>query len=155
VWAAVADPQTWGKWFTVHDRWLDEPATSLAEGTRLAARIVMLGVANRIDWTVESIVAPTRLVLSGTGPAGVKVRCGFAMTPAATGSWFTFTGDFGGLLVRGAVIKAVEQDAIGQLDASLARLNALALTAGLRAPAVHGVVVRPVLRLVHGVGPKV
>jgi uncharacterized protein YndB with AHSA1/START domain len=68
VWAAVADPQTWGKWFTVHDRWLGEPATSLAEGTRLAARIVMLGVANRIDWTVASMAAPTRLVLSGTGP---------------------------------------------------------------------------------------
>jgi hypothetical protein len=153
VWAILADPQTWTKWFTVHDRWLDEPATRLAEGTRLAAKIRVLGVANRIDWTIESMAAPTRLVLSGMGPAGLKVRCGFAMTPAATGSQLTFTADFRGPLVRGAVVKAVEHDAIAQLDASLARLNALALVAGLGPPAAAGVA-RPVLRLVHRTGPK-
>jgi uncharacterized protein YndB with AHSA1/START domain len=73
LWATVTDPRTWDKWFTVHDRWLNHPPVSLAEGTRLTARVVMLGVANRIEWIVESVVAPTRLVLVGT-PAAEFVR---------------------------------------------------------------------------------
>jgi hypothetical protein len=56
LWSIVIDPRTWGDWFTVHDRWFDHLPASLAEGTGLAAKVVLLGVANRIAWTVESAV---------------------------------------------------------------------------------------------------
>ena len=46
----------------------------------LVAKIVMLGMANKIEWTVENVDAPRQLSMSGTGMAGVK--CSFTFTLA-------------------------------------------------------------------------
>jgi uncharacterized protein YndB with AHSA1/START domain len=126
LWATVADPHTWDKWFTVHERWLDEPPATLTSGTKLTAKIVMLGMANKIDWTVESVDAPNTLVLEGVGMAGVKARFTFTIATEGTGSKFTVAGDFEGALIKGAMAKAVEKDGMKQLDKSLEQLNALA-----------------------------
>jgi carbon monoxide dehydrogenase subunit G len=126
LWATIADPQTWDKWFTVHERWLDQPPTNLTPGTKLTAKIVMLGMANKIEWTIETVDAPTSLVLEGTGMAGVKARFAFTIAPEGTGSKFTVAGDFEGALIKGAMAKAVEKDGRKQLDKSLEQLNALA-----------------------------
>ncbi|MGY1990349.1 SRPBCC family protein [Mycolicibacterium fortuitum] len=126
LWATVSDPQTWDKWFTVHDKWLEEPPATLTEGARLTAKIVMLGMANKIEWTIESVDAPNSLVLSGTGMAGVKAKFAFTIGPIETGSRFTVSGDFEGALVKGALAKAVEKDGVKQLDKSLDALDALA-----------------------------
>jgi uncharacterized protein YndB with AHSA1/START domain len=126
LWATVADPQTWDKWFTVHERWLEEPPTTLMPGAKLTAKIVMLGMANKIDWTVLAVDAPHSLVLEGTGMAGVKARFTFTIAPEGAGSRFTVAGDFEGALIKGAMAKAVEKDGMKQLDKSLEQLNALA-----------------------------
>ncbi|WP_066896568.1 type II toxin-antitoxin system Rv0910 family toxin [Mycolicibacterium houstonense] len=126
LWATVSDPQTWDKWFTVHDKWLEEPPSTLTAGARLTAKIVMLGMANKIEWTIESVDAPNSLVMAGTGMAGVKAKFAFTIDPAGTGSRFTVTGDFEGALVKGALAKAVEKDGVKQLDKSLDALDALA-----------------------------
>ena len=128
VWATVVDPRTWDKWFTVHEKWMAEPPTALTEGSTLAAKIVMLGMANKIVWTIESVDAPTSLALSGTGMAGVQARFTFTVAPEGTGSKFTVTGDFEGALIKGALAKAVEKDGMKQLDKSLDQLDALATT---------------------------
>ncbi|WP_064751520.1 SRPBCC family protein [Mycobacterium sp. URHB0044] len=150
LWAIVADPRTWDEWFTVHGRWLVEPPASLAAGTRLTAGMFILGVANNIVWTVESIIAPVSMMMVGTGVAGLTAQCGFTITPAGTGSRFTVVGDFAGTLVRGSVVKAVEREGVAQLVKSMALLEALA--SGSEARARAGAL-RPALRLVHGLGP--
>ena len=127
VWATVADPSTWGSWFTIHERWLAEPPARLAAGARLTAKIVMLGMANKIEWTVDSVDPPNRLSLSGTGMAGV--RCSFTFTLEPVGeraALFTVSGDFEGALIKGALGKAVEKDGAKQLDKTLAQLSELA-----------------------------
>lgn len=129
LWATVANPNTWGEWFTVHDKWMEEPPAVLTEGAKLSAKIVMLGMANKIDWTIGTVEAPTRLVLTGTGMAGVKATFEFSITPEGEGSRFTVTGDFEGALVKGALAKAVEKDGAKQLDKSLDALDAMASTA--------------------------
>lgn len=126
LWAMVADPQTWHKWFTVHDRWLEEPPAELTEGAKLSAKIVMLNMANKIEWTIVAVDAPSRLTLAGTGMAGVKAEFNFTIEPADSGSTFTVTGDFEGALVKGALAKAVEKDGLKQLDKTLDQLDALA-----------------------------
>lgn len=148
LWSIVVDPRTWGDWFTVHDRWFDHLPASLAEGTGLAAKVVLLGVANRIAWTVESAVAPTSLVLVGAGPARLAARCVFAIAPAETGSWFTFSGNLEGALVRGALVKAVERDCTKQVETSLMLLEALASPTRWHPPESRRSG-RPALRLVH------
>jgi carbon monoxide dehydrogenase subunit G len=126
VWATVVDPRTWDTWFTVHEKWMAEPAEQLTQGATLPAKIVMLGMANKIEWNVETVDAPNTLTLSGTGMAGVKARFTFTLAPEGTGSTFTVAGDFEGAMIKGALAKAVEKDGLKQLDKSLERLDALA-----------------------------
>ncbi|MFI6870040.1 SRPBCC family protein [Nocardia sp. NPDC050406] len=129
LWAVVSDPQTWDKWFSIHERWIEEPPAALAPGAKLVAKIVMLGMANKIEWVVESVDAPTKMVLSGTGMAGVKVQFTFDITAEGEGTKFSVSGDFEGALIKGALGKAVEKDGLTQLDKTLAQLDALAAAA--------------------------
>ncbi|HTZ13628.1 MAG TPA: SRPBCC family protein [Mycobacterium sp.] len=126
LWGTVSDLANWDKWFTVHEKWLQDPPATLAEGATLTAKIVMLGMANKIEWTIDSIDAPRSLVLSGTGMAGVKAQFTFSIDPTESGSNFTVFGDFEGALIKGALGKAVEKDGIKQLDKTLDQLDALA-----------------------------
>ncbi|MCV7261310.1 type II toxin-antitoxin system Rv0910 family toxin [Mycobacterium shimoidei] len=128
LWKTVSDLANWDTWFTVHEKWLEEPPTTLTAGSKLTAKIVMLGMANKIEWTVESVDAPTHLVLSGTGMAGVKAQFTFSIEPAGEGSKFTVSGDFEGALIKGALGKAVEKDGAKQLDKTLDQLDTLATT---------------------------
>jgi hypothetical protein len=126
LWTTLTDPRTWDTWFTVHDRWLGAPPVSLEEGTRLTGKVVMLGVTNRIEWTVASAAVPRNLVLAGTGRAGMRVGCAFGIAPAGRGSRFTVAVDFRGALIGGAVVKTIERDALEQVEIGLKRLDALA-----------------------------
>lgn len=126
LWGTVSDLANWDKWFTVHEKWLTEPPATLSEGAKLTAKIVMLGMANKIEWTIESVDAPRGLVLSGTGMAGVSAQFTFTIEPVESGSKFTVLGDFEGALIKGALGKAVEKDGIKQLDKTLDQLDALA-----------------------------
>jgi uncharacterized protein YndB with AHSA1/START domain len=127
VWAMIADPSTWADWFTIHEKWLSEVPATLTPGAHLSAKIVMLGMANKIEWTVDSIDAPRQLSMSGTGMAGVKCAFTFSIEPAGdSAARFTLSGDFEGALIKGAVGKAVSKDGAKQLDKTLARLTELA-----------------------------
>ncbi|MBV8861489.1 MAG: SRPBCC family protein [Mycobacterium sp.] len=126
LWQTVSDLANWDKWFTVHEKWLEEPPATLAEGAKLTAKIVMLGMANKIEWTIKSVDAPHCLVLSGTGMAGVKAQFTFSIDFAGSGSKFSVFGEFEGALIKGALGKAVEKDGVKQLDKTLDQLDALA-----------------------------
>lgn len=126
LWAVVADPQTWDKWFTIHERWMEEPPATISEGSKLVAKVVMLGMANKFEWDVRKVDAPTSLTLGATGMAGVQVEFTFTITPSDGGSDFSVAGDFEGALLKGALGKAVEKDGLGQLEKSLDKLDELA-----------------------------
>jgi uncharacterized protein YndB with AHSA1/START domain len=126
LWGTVSDLANWDKWFTVHEKWLEEPPATLNEGSKLTAKIVMLGMANKIEWTIDSVDPPRSLVLSGAGMAGVKAQFTFTIDPTESGSKFTVLGDFEGALIKGALGKAVEKDGVKQLDKTLDQLDALA-----------------------------
>ncbi|MFD4352569.1 SRPBCC family protein [Nocardia sp. NPDC058518] len=129
LWAVVADPQTWDRWFSIHERWIDEPPAVLAPGAKLVAKILMLGMANKIEWVVESVEAPNKLVLGGTGMAGVKTNFTFNINANPEGgSTVLVEGDFEGALIKGALGKAVEKDGRKQLDKSLEALDTVAAT---------------------------
>ncbi|AGM29488.1 type II toxin-antitoxin system Rv0910 family toxin [Mycobacteroides abscessus] len=129
LWAIISDVANWDKWFTVHEKWLSDVPETITPGTALTAKIVMLGMANKIEWKIEKMDAPTTFVLSGTGMAGVKALFEFTVEPEGNGSKFTVAGDFEGALVKGALAKAVEKDGAKQLDKTLAQLDALASAA--------------------------
>lgn len=127
VWSVISDPNTWGSWFGVHDKWLEGPPAEFVAGDRLVAKVVMLGMANKIEWTVIEVETPTTLALSGLGMAGVKCSFRFQVTPDEGGAKVSVSGDFEGALIKGALGKAVEKDGIKQLATSLEKLEALAV----------------------------
>lgn len=126
LWAVVGNPNTWGDWFSIHDRWMEEPPAALAVGNKLVAKVVMLGMANKFEWNVAAVEAPNTLTLTASGMAGVKVEFSFDIAAAGDGSELSIKGDFEGALIKGALGKAVEKDGLKQLEKSLETLDALA-----------------------------
>lgn len=126
VWKIISNPQTWGDWFTVHAGWIEDAPTTITQGSKLVEKIVMLGMANKLEWTVTDIEESKKLAMSGTGMAGVKVGFAFVIEPDEVGSKFSVIGDFEGALIKGALGKAVEKDFGKQLTKTIAQLDALA-----------------------------
>lgn len=126
LWATIEDPQTWDQWLTIHAGWLEEPPTELAEGARLVEKVVMLGMANKLEWVVESLTPGTSLVIAGTGMAGVKSRFAFGLEPNGDSTKVSIDAEFEGSLIVGALGKAVEKDADKNLSDSLEKLVAAA-----------------------------
>ncbi|ALG86325.1 SRPBCC family protein [Gordonia phthalatica] len=127
LWTVMANPATWSDWFSIHERWMEEPPATLEAGSRLTVKILMLGMANKLEWTVDAVDAPTSMTLSGTGMAGVKVQFAFTVTPVDGCSEIQISGDFEGALIKGALGKAVEKDGRKQLEKSVTALENLAL----------------------------
>ena len=126
LWAIVSDVRSWERWFTVHAGWAAEPPAEVAKGTTITEKIEMLGIANKIDWTVLDLQPPTKITMVGTGRAKVKVQFTFAVEPTDTGTKLTLSGNFDGALINGALVRAVERDGIVQLDTTLQRLDEVA-----------------------------
>ncbi len=80
-----------------------------------------------VEATVDSVDAPHRLSMSGTGMAGVKCSFTFILEPAGDDAAVcTVVGDFDGALIKGALGKAVAKDGAEQLDKTLDQLGELA-----------------------------
>ncbi|WP_067673908.1 type II toxin-antitoxin system Rv0910 family toxin [Nocardia miyunensis] len=126
LWAVVGNPNTWGDWFSIHERWMEEPPATLEVGSKLVAKVVMLGMANKFEWNVVAVEAPSTLTLGATGMAGVQVEFTFRISAADEGSELSLQGDFEGALIKGALGKAVEKDGMKQLETSLDALDTLA-----------------------------
>lgn len=125
VWDVITDASKRGEWLTIHSGWLADPPAELTVGSVLVEKVVMLGMANKIEQTVTVCDAPKRLELSGTGMAGVKVTFAFEIAPNGSGSTVNIAGDFSGSLIVGALGKAVEKDGVANLENSLSNLEKL------------------------------
>jgi uncharacterized protein YndB with AHSA1/START domain len=130
VWSEFSDPNNFEKWLTIHTRWKGDVPARFSKGAQAAEVVTMLGMPNTITWTVEEFDAPHRLVISGTGMAGVQVRFALSVTGASAdsagaGSRATIDASFTGQMIVGALGKAVEKDGKQNLDASLAKFAEL------------------------------
>ena len=126
LFATISDTSTWDKWFTVHSRFMEEPPAKLEVGSKLVEKVVMLGMANKLESVITELDAPHVLKIKGTGMAGVVCEFTFSLEAIQTGTKLTVAGDFDGALIKGALGKAVEKDGTKQLTTSLEQLAALA-----------------------------
>lgn len=125
VWNVFADPGNFEKWLTIHTKWKGEVPTEFAQGSQVAEVVTLLGMPNTITWTVDEYVPPQRLVISGTGMAGVQVTFTLLVEPASVGSTARIDAEFEGQMITGALGKAVEKDGQKNLDESLAKFAEL------------------------------
>jgi uncharacterized protein YndB with AHSA1/START domain len=125
VWREFSNPNNFEKWLTIHTKWKGEVPAEFSKGAQASEVVTMLGMPNTITWTVDEFEAPTKLVISGTGMAGVKVSFALSVEAAGEGSQATIDAEFKGQMIIGALGKAVEKDGKKNLDESLAKFKAL------------------------------
>ncbi|WP_410624649.1 SRPBCC family protein [Amycolatopsis sp. cmx-8-4] len=125
VWAEFSNPNNFEKWLTIHTKWKGDVPAEFAQGAQVSEVVTMLGMANTITWTVDEYDAPNKLVISGTGMAGVKIRFSLSVAAAGSGSVASIDAEFTGQMIVGALGKAVEKDGKKNLDESLGKFKAL------------------------------
>ena len=125
VWNLAADPNNFEKWLTLHEKWKSDVPATLGVGTQMTEVVSMMGMPNTITWNVDEYDAPNKMVISGTGMAGVKMTITIAVTPADSGSHFELTAAFEGQMIVGALGKAIEKQGAQELEDSLDKFAAL------------------------------
>lgn len=123
IWASINDLPNWGDWLTIHAGWLETPPAELAVGARLVNKVFMLGMSNKIEWSVAEVDPGKAMSITGTGMAGVKCRFDFTLNEIdANTTEVVADAEFQGSLVVGALAKAVEKDGAKNLADSLDKL---------------------------------
>lgn len=136
VWSVLSDPSRFEDWLTIHAGWLGEVPAELSAGIKLSEKVILLGMANKVDWTIEEFSAPqpdapeaaSLVKLSGTGMAGVRVGFSLAVRPNGDASTASVDAEFSGQMIVGALGKAVEKEALKNLDESMAKLASIVTT---------------------------
>jgi uncharacterized protein YndB with AHSA1/START domain len=123
VWQVISTPATYEQWLTIHTKWKGNVPETFSHGASASEVVTMLGMPNTITWTVDEFESPSRMSISGTGMAGVKVAFGFVVEADGNGgSRASVNAVFEGQMIAGALGKAVEKDGLANLEQSLAKL---------------------------------
>ncbi len=121
TWDALSDLARWEEWLTIHQSWKSELPTEVAVGARFTEVVSVMGMANKIEWTVTAVVPGESVTIEGTGMAGVKVQFTLQVEPDGEGSRAVIDASFSGTMIVGPIGKSVAKSAKADLEASLAR----------------------------------
>ncbi len=125
TWDALADLPHWEDWLSIHQAWKGELPTDVAVGARMTEVVSVMGMANKIDWTVTELDAPHMVKIAGAGMAGVTIEFTLSVQAEGTGSQATIDASFTGAMIVGPIGKAVAKNAKGDLEKSLAKFAEL------------------------------
>ncbi|MEP7021802.1 MAG: SRPBCC family protein [Pseudonocardiales bacterium] len=125
AWKLLSDLSRFDQWLTIHDEWKSE-IPELAVGAHVKEQIVVMGMKNVVDWTVDTYDAPRSLTISGAGMAGAQISFTLSVAGEGTASTVSVAAEFTGQMIVGPISAAVEKNAKAQLEASLAKLRGLA-----------------------------
>ena len=126
LWAKISNPTTFPDWLTIHDGWRGEVPTEVSEGSQFTEMCTVMGMTNKIDWTVSGYHMPQTLKISGTGLAGARISFTMTVQPAGdSASNVTIDAEFQGQMVVGAIGKAIERSAKKEVEESLEKLASL------------------------------
>ncbi|MCQ4122155.1 type II toxin-antitoxin system Rv0910 family toxin [Rhodococcus tibetensis] len=121
AWDALSDLSRWEEWLTIHQSWKSAVPTEVALGAKFTEVVSVMGMANKIEWTVTEVQVPEMVKISGTGMAGVTVEFTLRVEAAGTGSTAVIDASFTGTMIVGPIGKAVAKNAKADLEASLAK----------------------------------
>lgn len=123
--AALSDLSNFENWLKIHQSWKSELPTEITVGTQITEVVSVMGMANKIEWTVTDANLPTSMTIEGTGMAGVKIKFVMSVAPAEGGSEATIDAEFNGTMIVGPIGKAVAKNTQADLEVSLAKLAEL------------------------------
>jgi carbon monoxide dehydrogenase subunit G len=124
VWAVLDDPARMADWVTIHQGYVGEPPASFAAGTRFTQRASIMGMPADVAWEVTEADAPSKAVMAGAGPMGIKVASIYTLAASDAGTSVTWTMEFSGGMVM-AVGAQLESQVSGAQRTSLEALKQL------------------------------
>jgi acyl dehydratase len=128
VFAVLSDTATRPEWSTLHVGWLGDPPEVLTVGSKVVEKILLLDMANPIEWTVDELSSPDTLVTSGTGVSDFRLTVDYRVESDGGHARVRISADFSGQMSVGEFGKALERYVLAKLDASLEKLAGLTET---------------------------
>lgn len=132
AWAVLSDMSRFEEWMTIHDKWSTDVPATVEVGTKVTEQLTIMGMTNKIEWTVDEYNPPNSLKISGIGLAGAQIAFTLSVgagagSDASSGSTaeVRIDAEFTGQMMVGAIGQAVERNAAIELDKSLVQLAAL------------------------------
>lgn len=120
TWDALSDLSRWEEWLSIHQGWKSELPNPLTLGSQFTEVVSVMGMANKIEWTIVEVDVPKLVRISGTGMAGVTVEFTLKVEADGAGSTAIIDASFTGAMIVGPIGKAVAKNAKVDLEKSLA-----------------------------------
>lgn len=123
AWACAADLTRYNEWLSIHRMWRTKPPETIEKGTVVESIVEVMGMLNRIRWTVVHYKPPQSMTLNGDGKGGVKVKLMGKVRPSETGSTVAFDVHLGGPALFGPIGMLVAGALRGDINESLERFK--------------------------------
>lgn len=103
AWECASDLSRYKEWLSMHRVWRSKLPETLDKGTRIDSIVEVMGMPNRINWTIVHYKPPQAMTLNGDGRGGVKVKLMAKVKPSDEGSTVTFDIHLGGPALFGPI----------------------------------------------------
>ena len=121
AWGHASDLSRYKEWLTIHRVWRSVLPETIEKGTVIESIVEVMGMPNRIKWTVVNYKPPATMTLDGHGRGGVKVKLLARVTPRDDGSVVSFDVHLGGAALFGPIGMLVAGALKGDINESLHR----------------------------------
>lgn len=103
AWECASDLSRYKEWLSIHRVWRSKLPETLEKGVQIDSIVEVMGMPNRVSWTIVHYKPPQAMTLNGNGKGGVKVKLIGKVTPAGDGSTVTFDIHLGGPALFGPI----------------------------------------------------
>ena len=125
AWECASDLSRFKEWLSMHRVWRSKLPDTLDKGTRIDSIVEVMGMPNRINWTIVHYKPPQAMTLNGDGRGGVKVKLMAKVKPSDEGSTVTFDIHLGGPALFGPIGMLVAGALKSDIRESLDRFKAV------------------------------
>ena len=125
AWECASDLSRYKEWLSMHRVWRSKLPDTLDKGTRIDSIVEVMGMPNRINWTIVHYKPPQAMTLNGDGKGGVKVKLMGKVKPSDEGSTVTFDIHLGGPALFGPIGMLVAGALKSDIRESLDRFKAV------------------------------
>jgi len=126
AWQHASDLSRYKEWLTIHRVWRSKLPENLDKGAVVESIVEVMGMPNRIKWTIVHFKPPEAMTLNGAGMGGVKVKLIGKVRPhesQADSSVVTMDVHLGGPALFGPIGMIVSGALRGDIQESLERFK--------------------------------
>lgn len=125
AWECASDLSRYKEWLSIHRVWRSPIPDTLEKGTALDSIVEVMGMMNRVSWTIVHFKPPESMTLNGAGRGGVKVKLIGKVRPAEDGAQVQFDIHLGGPALFGPIGVLVAGALKNDIAESLQRFKAV------------------------------